>query len=82
MQLQMHLPESNCQQWNWSKEKFGANAIFAVSMAICRAGVVCKTGEDELEHATATEYDAVEVGGMGVGKGAKKRKYGYKYLNV
>merc|ERR1711920_830122 len=25
-------------QWGWSKSKLGANAILAVSMAICRAG--------------------------------------------
>eukprot|EP00416_Gambierdiscus_australes_P019472 CAMPEP_0171062798 /NCGR_PEP_ID=MMETSP0766_2-20121228/5247_1 /TAXON_ID=439317 /ORGANISM="Gambierdiscus australes, Strain CAWD 149" /LENGTH=446 /DNA_ID=CAMNT_0011518611 /DNA_START=89 /DNA_END=1429 /DNA_ORIENTATION=+ len=29
-------------QWGWSKEKLGANAILAVSMAICRAAAACK----------------------------------------
>eukprot|EP00931_Biecheleriopsis_adriatica_P028914 TRINITY_DN1722_c0_g1_i1.p1 TRINITY_DN1722_c0_g1~~TRINITY_DN1722_c0_g1_i1.p1 ORF type:complete len:449 (-),score=118.80 TRINITY_DN1722_c0_g1_i1:43-1389(-) len=28
--------------WGWSKEKLGANAILAVSMAICRAAAACK----------------------------------------
>lgn len=25
-------------EWGWSKSKVGANAILAVSMAVCRAG--------------------------------------------
>mmetsp|Transcript_7827 Transcript_7827/g.16812 ORF Transcript_7827/g.16812 Transcript_7827/m.16812 type:complete len:447 (+) Transcript_7827:143-1483(+) len=29
-------------EWGWSKEKLGANAILAVSMAICRAAAACK----------------------------------------
>jgi len=29
-------------EWGWSKEKLGANAILAVSMAICRAGAAAK----------------------------------------
>jgi len=29
-------------EWGWSKEKLGANAILAVSMAICRAGAASK----------------------------------------
>jgi len=29
-------------EWGWSKEKLGANAILAVSMAICRASAACK----------------------------------------
>jgi len=29
-------------EWGWSKEKLGANAILGVSMAICRAGAACK----------------------------------------
>jgi len=29
-------------EWGWSKGKLGANAILAVSMAICRAAAACK----------------------------------------
>mmetsp|Transcript_84664 Transcript_84664/g.236285 ORF Transcript_84664/g.236285 Transcript_84664/m.236285 type:complete len:445 (-) Transcript_84664:80-1414(-) len=29
-------------EWGWSKEKLGANAILAVSIAICRAAAACK----------------------------------------
>lgn len=29
-------------EWGWCKEKLGANAILAVSMAICRAAAACK----------------------------------------
>eukprot|EP00929_Paragymnodinium_shiwhaense_P105401 TRINITY_DN703_c0_g4_i1.p1 TRINITY_DN703_c0_g4~~TRINITY_DN703_c0_g4_i1.p1 ORF type:complete len:446 (+),score=184.82 TRINITY_DN703_c0_g4_i1:85-1422(+) len=29
-------------EWGWAKEKLGANAILAVSMAICRASAACK----------------------------------------
>mmetsp|Transcript_132809 Transcript_132809/g.187578 ORF Transcript_132809/g.187578 Transcript_132809/m.187578 type:complete len:447 (+) Transcript_132809:48-1388(+) len=29
-------------EWGWSKSKLGANAILAVSMAICRAAAACK----------------------------------------
>jgi len=29
-------------EWGWAKEKLGANAILAVSMAICRAAAACK----------------------------------------
>jgi len=29
-------------EWGWSKEKLGANAILAVSMCICRAAAACK----------------------------------------
>jgi enolase len=29
-------------EWGWSKEKLGANAILAVSMAVCRASAACK----------------------------------------
>lgn len=29
-------------EWGWSKAKLGANAILAVSMAICRASAACK----------------------------------------
>jgi len=29
-------------EWGWSKEKLGANAILAVSMAVCRAAAACK----------------------------------------
>eukprot|EP00923_Selenidium_pygospionis_P040719 GHVN01070440.1.p1 GENE.GHVN01070440.1~~GHVN01070440.1.p1 ORF type:complete len:358 (+),score=54.09 GHVN01070440.1:28-1101(+) len=29
-------------EWGWSKAKLGANAILAVSMAVCRAGAVAK----------------------------------------
>eukprot|EP00928_Gymnodinium_smaydae_P040169 TRINITY_DN2728_c0_g1_i1.p1 TRINITY_DN2728_c0_g1~~TRINITY_DN2728_c0_g1_i1.p1 ORF type:complete len:701 (+),score=165.57 TRINITY_DN2728_c0_g1_i1:76-2178(+) len=28
-------------EWGWSKSKLGANAILAVSMAVCRAGAAC-----------------------------------------
>eukprot|EP00929_Paragymnodinium_shiwhaense_P032242 TRINITY_DN1790_c0_g1_i1.p1 TRINITY_DN1790_c0_g1~~TRINITY_DN1790_c0_g1_i1.p1 ORF type:complete len:848 (-),score=234.97 TRINITY_DN1790_c0_g1_i1:54-2561(-) len=28
-------------EWGWSKSKLGANAILAVSMAVCRAGASC-----------------------------------------
>merc|ERR1719223_2240129 len=29
-------------EWGWCKEKLGANAILAVSMAVCRAAAACK----------------------------------------
>merc|ERR1719245_705489 len=29
-------------EWGWSKSKLGANAILAVSMAVCRAGAAAK----------------------------------------
>merc|ERR1719343_1238010 len=29
-------------EWGWSKEKLGANAILAVSLAVCRAAAACK----------------------------------------
>ena len=29
--------------WGWSKSKLGANAILAVSMAVCRAGAAAKS---------------------------------------
>jgi enolase len=29
-------------QWGWCKQKFGANAILAVSLAVCKAGAYVK----------------------------------------
>merc|ERR1719327_765462 len=31
-------------EWGWSKSKLGANAILAVSMAVCRAGAAANKG--------------------------------------
>merc|ERR1719182_169517 len=30
-------------EWGWSKSKLGANAILAVSMAVCRAGAAANS---------------------------------------
>lgn len=36
--LMVESIDSTCNQWGWSKSKVGANAILAVSIAVCRAG--------------------------------------------
>lgn len=33
-----HRIDGSKNEWGWSKSKVGANAILAVSMAVCRAG--------------------------------------------
>eukprot|EP00435_Cladocopium_sp_Y103_P024142 s2098_g5.t3 len=37
-----HEMDGSQNEWGWSKAKLGANAILAVSMAICRAAAACK----------------------------------------
>merc|ERR1719473_2108319 len=34
--------DGSTNEWGWSKSKLGANAILAVSMAVCRAGAAAK----------------------------------------
>merc|ERR1712137_1051905 len=36
--LMVETLDGSKNEWGWSKSKLGANAILAVSMAVCRAG--------------------------------------------
>merc|ERR1719440_1846192 len=36
--LMVETLDGTKNEWGWSKSKLGANAILAVSMAVCRAG--------------------------------------------
>ncbi|CAJ1430865.1 unnamed protein product, partial [Effrenium voratum] len=40
--LMVEEMDGSKNEWGWSKSKLGANAILAVSMAICRAGAAAK----------------------------------------
>jgi len=37
-QLMVEILDGSTNEWGWSKARLGANAILAVSMAVCRAG--------------------------------------------
>merc|ERR1712046_571659 len=37
-ELMVQTLDGTTNEWGWSKSKLGANAILAVSMAVCRAG--------------------------------------------
>lgn len=40
--LMVETLDASQNEWGWSKSKLGANAILAVSMAVCRAGAAAK----------------------------------------
>jgi len=39
--LMVEILDGTQNEWGWCKAKLGANAILAVSMAVCRAGAAC-----------------------------------------
>merc|ERR1719440_1141841 len=41
--LMVETLDGSTNEWGWSKAKLGANAILAVSMAVCRAGAAAST---------------------------------------
>merc|ERR1719214_412534 len=41
--MMVEVMDGSTNEWGWSKSKLGANAILAVSMAVCRAGAAAST---------------------------------------
>merc|ERR1719183_1977088 len=41
--LMVEVLDGSTNEWGWSKGKLGANAILAVSMAVCRAGAAASS---------------------------------------
>merc|ERR1711971_292813 len=40
--LMVEIMDGSTNEWGWSKSKVGANAVLAISMAVCRAGAAAK----------------------------------------
>merc|ERR1719343_1416279 len=40
--LMVEVLDGSQNEWGWSKSKLGANAVLAVSMAVCRAGAAAQ----------------------------------------
>lgn len=63
-------------EWGWSKSKVGANAILAVSMAVCRAGAAANGMPlyQYIAHASVRNLTRFEVSFIGQAQAPSPRQ--------